>query len=714
MKRIFILLLFIISTRLFATTYYIAQAGSNANTGLSPAQAWNTPTYASAYFLIHGHTAGDSVLLNRGDTLYGQIEDTCHGTSNAPIVWGAYGTGAKPIIWGDGRELTWTPSAYGVANVYQAYLGGYSLMQSTYYQYVSGAWMSSATWTFRGSNPTTWLGYEQGLTAGTYGLSSGRDTAYVYLYNSVSLPQSRSVFRLYRQSNYIFDNSQYTIVRDLDIRNFNIGIQVQTNSTPIGSSNIIFRNLHTIGNVAGSVYFKLVQHGLVDSCYIDSCGGSSLYIDVCDTTLVQYNIVRNVVAIIDGIPVDTVHADLCGIGIQGSDTLGFPHAWNYYKNAGWNTAQYNTCYNIYRGWSDWYFNVGDTVRWSVCHGCRSSGSPGGKNIDFEHNTTIGFPTIANGPNVVNNGNGNINIQWCVFDSIGGYGAWFSENDSAGTGGKIIYKHNYLRKSVVGTFIDYKTTTGIVSDSNAFYATSTFYQNSNPYTTLAALYTATGYEQHSVLNTAAMLSTSGDLQTNTKGFALKLPSVVTLYDLNGNSTSDAVTNAISSVPGGATGQSLSSLTAQSTTLTLGNLAGNYQVTTTNGSYAFSPITFNEYGIIGSGNSIVLISGSSQNLNVLGTLVIPVVVQVLDQYGHPVAGVTVTSTATGYPPYPNGETVFPASTISDINGYVYFLATAGRHAGTLTLAIASTGLTGSPLSATITIIRSGIKIPIYSSF
>ncbi len=81
----------------WATTYYVAAAGSDSNSGTSSGAAWQT------IGKVNGTTfaAGDSVLFNRGDVWYGTaLVVPSSGTSGAPITFGTYGTGANPVIKG--------------------------------------------------------------------------------------------------------------------------------------------------------------------------------------------------------------------------------------------------------------------------------------------------------------------------------------------------------------------------------------------------------------------------------------------------------------------------------------------------------------------------------------------------------------------------------------------------------------------------------------
>jgi hypothetical protein len=78
-----------------ATTYYVAAAGSDSNSGTSPGSPWQTIAK------VNGSTfsPGDSILFNRGDAWYGTaLTAPSSGSSGNPITFGAYGTGANPIV----------------------------------------------------------------------------------------------------------------------------------------------------------------------------------------------------------------------------------------------------------------------------------------------------------------------------------------------------------------------------------------------------------------------------------------------------------------------------------------------------------------------------------------------------------------------------------------------------------------------------------------
>ncbi len=76
-------------------TYYVdANNGDDANPGTSPATAWRTLAKASQAPLA----PGDRLLFRRGGSWTGSLKLSRSGTSNLPIVIGAYGSGDLPRI----------------------------------------------------------------------------------------------------------------------------------------------------------------------------------------------------------------------------------------------------------------------------------------------------------------------------------------------------------------------------------------------------------------------------------------------------------------------------------------------------------------------------------------------------------------------------------------------------------------------------------------
>lgn len=82
-----------------ASTYYIDQDGGNdANTGLSPADAWASLDKVNSTTF----TPGDTILFQRGDVWTGLLWPKGSGSEDAPITIGAYGEStSRPLIQGN-------------------------------------------------------------------------------------------------------------------------------------------------------------------------------------------------------------------------------------------------------------------------------------------------------------------------------------------------------------------------------------------------------------------------------------------------------------------------------------------------------------------------------------------------------------------------------------------------------------------------------------
>ena len=90
-------------------TYYVdAAAGNDANPGTSAAP-WRSLAKINGAAL----TAGDTVLLRRGQSFTGELTLTRSGTATARITIDAYGSGARPIVRG-GHQCIEIPASYVV------------------------------------------------------------------------------------------------------------------------------------------------------------------------------------------------------------------------------------------------------------------------------------------------------------------------------------------------------------------------------------------------------------------------------------------------------------------------------------------------------------------------------------------------------------------------------------------------------------------------
>ncbi|MBQ9997102.1 MAG: hypothetical protein IJP32_12065, partial [Clostridia bacterium] len=101
--------------------YYISGTGDDRMDGLTPATAWKTTDHANRTI-----AGGDTVLLKRGDTFYGNVKLPA-GTADNPTVLSAYGEGAKPQIslykittspdvWTEVRKHVWRTTLADKAN----------------------------------------------------------------------------------------------------------------------------------------------------------------------------------------------------------------------------------------------------------------------------------------------------------------------------------------------------------------------------------------------------------------------------------------------------------------------------------------------------------------------------------------------------------------------------------------------------------------------
>lgn len=97
-------------------SYYVDPAGSDSNSGLTPALAWATLAKVNSFTFA----ARDSILFKRGATFRGSGgggSTPMIQVSSSDLTFGAYGTGAKPIISGGDLVTGWSVSA---GSTYQA------------------------------------------------------------------------------------------------------------------------------------------------------------------------------------------------------------------------------------------------------------------------------------------------------------------------------------------------------------------------------------------------------------------------------------------------------------------------------------------------------------------------------------------------------------------------------------------------------------------
>ena len=76
------------------TNFYVSEAGSDRNDGLSEVTPWKTLAKVSR----ESFNPGDTVRFRAGDTFDGQLVISDSGTSKSPITFTQYGSGEKPLL----------------------------------------------------------------------------------------------------------------------------------------------------------------------------------------------------------------------------------------------------------------------------------------------------------------------------------------------------------------------------------------------------------------------------------------------------------------------------------------------------------------------------------------------------------------------------------------------------------------------------------------
>lgn len=88
-------------------TYYVDNAGNDANSGRTPALAWKTIAKVNATTLV----AGQSVGFKCGGVWRETLTPGQSGAAGSPITFAAYGSGPKPVISGADRVTGWSVPA---------------------------------------------------------------------------------------------------------------------------------------------------------------------------------------------------------------------------------------------------------------------------------------------------------------------------------------------------------------------------------------------------------------------------------------------------------------------------------------------------------------------------------------------------------------------------------------------------------------------------
>lgn len=194
---------------------------------------------------------------------------------------------------------------------------------------------------------------------------------------------------------------------------------------------------------------------------------------------------------------------------------------------------------------------------------------------------------------------------------------------------------------------------------------------------------------------------GDGQSGRVGSVLGKPLLVRVTDTRDRPVAGATVNFSFASEGAGVATPASTTTDSdgraSSALTLGAVPG-----TITGKVAvpvdpgITPVeaAFTAIAVSDDANGIAYVSGDGQSAPVNSTLAEPLVVQVTDQFGNPISGVTISWTAN------DGGSVSASSTVTDGNGQTSVTRTLGGNAGQQTTTATADGLAGSPVTFTHT--------------
>ena len=319
--------------------FYVKNTGSDSNTGLSDAQAWQTLNKIN----ITTFQAGDTILFNRGDTFRGYLWITNeNGSAANSITFDAYGSGNKPRIWGSkdySSSSLWTnysgniwkttspvTTAYDVANLIFNNETSYGIKKTTIGTCtIQGDWFittdnisgDKCVYLYSTSNPGTY--YTHIEIGGAF------------------IGDTEEVIRI--------DNASYITVRNLDVRySPNNGIIAGW-----GASNIVieYNDVSWIGgmyvngdypyrmgngigvwaNGAYTVSNVIIRYNRVDQCYDAGISPQGDVLLSVNNIQMYYNIISN-----------------CGYSYEFWVSAGaVAIAVNFYNN---------TCFNAGGNWSN--------------------------------------------------------------------------------------------------------------------------------------------------------------------------------------------------------------------------------------------------------------------------------------------------------------------------------------------------------------------------
>ena len=266
--RIFLLLCFLtISSLVYGTQYYVSSSGGNDGLdGLTQATAWKTLAKVNS----SSFSAGDIILLKRGDTWREILQVPSSGTSGSYITFGNYGSGADPQIYGSEESASWTNN------------GGNLWVSNSSFVNPRSRFLCEIFF-IETNNTITWGLYKSSTASLTteHDWTWSGNKIYVYSatdpgsrYTGIEIPQ--------RQTCIDLNNKQYIDIDGIDLY-YGIyeGVTYDWSYDQLDLRGLIIENC-TIGYIGGNISVRSNENGygidvaysdmIVRNCEIYNCG----------------------------------------------------------------------------------------------------------------------------------------------------------------------------------------------------------------------------------------------------------------------------------------------------------------------------------------------------------------------------------------------------------------------------------------------------------
>jgi hypothetical protein len=297
MRKILTIIFLFITLSLSATDYYIKNSGSNSNTGLSDAQAWQTIAKVNSV----SFSAGDVVLFNKGDTWREILVVSRSGTSSAYMTFGSYGTGNTPRILASEVSAAWTNTSGNIWKTTTTFnnpdlLNEYSSRPGSgtdiggcgiYFENTDGSKScgnyKSSTGSFASEYDWTWSG------------------SYIYVYatsnpsvryTSVEIPQRSHIINL-NLKNYIDINGINLFYSGRDCISYDDNGSTMAAQTGLIIENCEIGYVSEKGSGAGYGTEAIYSSMIVRGCNIHDCGRRPLSFHLYGTPTVSNVLIEN-------------------------------------------------------------------------------------------------------------------------------------------------------------------------------------------------------------------------------------------------------------------------------------------------------------------------------------------------------------------------------------------------------------------------------------